>query len=201
MGKDGICKTCWGKESERKERLKTILDVRAMVEHTWERFQITEGNQDAYEAVRNFDPASQSIYLYGDCGLGKSHLASLIIRQAVNRDLRSIIQTEPSPMLREINSALNNGAEAEDKAIKKFIGASLLVLDDLGTEKVTDYKIEKLYEVINGRDKAMKNGLVITSNYDLDALASRLKDDRIASRLSGMCIVKKLTGEDWRPKK
>jgi DNA replication protein DnaC len=198
IGKDGVCRTCLDRANERQTRLSGILSARALVEHTWERFQATDENREAFEAVRAFDIFKQSLYLFGECGVGKSHLASLIIREAVSRDLRSIIQTEPSQMLRSITSALHEGAEAEERAINRFVNSSLLVLDDLGTEKVTDYKLEKLYEVINGRDKAMKPGLVITSNYSVQRLAERLNDDRIASRLGGMCVVKKVGGQDWR---
>jgi DNA replication protein DnaC len=198
MGSDGVCKTCVGAAAKRLERLETILSKRAMVEHTVERFGVTNENRAAYEAAINFDPLSESLFLFGECGVGKSHLASLIIRDAVERELRSILQVEPSEMLRVINSALNDSAEAEGRAVNKFVGASLLVLDDLGVEKVTDYKLEKLYEVINGRDKAMQSGLVITSNYTLDGIADRLKDDRIPSRIKGMCKVIRVGGIDHR---
>jgi DNA replication protein DnaC len=198
MGKEGVCRTCENWLRERQARLGSILSTRAMVEHTWPRFQVTDENREAFETVLEFDFLKQSLYLFGECGVGKSHLASLVIRQAVNCGLRSIIQAEPSQMLRAINSALRESAEAEERAINRFINASLLVLDDLGVEKVTDYKLEKLYEVINGRDKAMKPGLVITSNYTLDEISERLNDDRIASRIAGLCTVVKVGGQDWR---
>jgi DNA replication protein DnaC len=201
MGKNGICKTCIASANESYIRLTTILSHRALIEHTVERFQVMPENEEAFNAVQNFDMFRQSLFLYGECGVGKSHLSSLIVRAAINRGLRSIVVTEPSPMLREINTALMAGAEAEQRAINKFVNASLLVIDDLGTEKITDYKLEKLYEVINGRDKAMKSGLVITSNYSLQQISERLKDDRIASRLSGMCKVIKVGGQDWRLEK
>lgn len=198
IGGDGICRTCHDGARARNSRLGGILSVRAMAEHTRGRFEVTEENFDAFEAVRTFNPYKESLYLFGNCGVGKSHLASLIIRQAVNLGMWSIIHTEPSPMLRAINAALREGAESEERAINRFVNASLLVIDDLGTEKVTDYKLEKLYEVINGRDKALRHGLVITSNYSIQQIAERLNDDRIASRLSGLCDVIRVGGQDWR---
>jgi DNA replication protein DnaC len=194
----GTCYPCHDRQRRRSDRLREILSNRALKEHTLERFQVNDENREAFEVVQSFDPLKDSLYLWGSCGVGKSHLASLIIREAIACDLLSIIQTEPSQMLRDINSALHQSAEAEERAINRFAKVSLLVLDDFGTEKITDYKLEKLFEVINGRDKAMKAGLVITSNYSVGQISSRLNDDRIVSRIAGLCRFVKVGGQDWR---
>lgn len=204
INSDGLCDLCEkraaedAEKRERREReLVALLSPKAHKFFTWERFQVTDGNRKAAEAVKAFAPDSQSLYLFGGCGVGKSHLASLTARAAYLSGLRGVIVSEPAEMCRAIQAAGRESPEAERAAIDRFVRAPVFVLDDLGTEKITDYRLQILYEVINGRDKAMQHGLVVTSNLSLGKLGQSL-DDRIASRLGGMCRVIEIKGRDWR---
>ena len=83
----------------------------------------------------------------------------------------------------------------------------LLVVDDLGKEKATDWTISTLYSIIDGRyDRAMP--LIITTNYDPATLVRRLSPkgdygttaECIIDRINEMCKVLITTGESWRSK-
>lgn len=74
----------------------------------------------------------------------------------------------------------------------------LLVIDDLGIAKGTEFMIEVLCEVLNKRFLRGLNGLVVTSNLSLDDLAHKIGDDRLSSRIAGMCKTYELKGPDWR---
>lgn len=78
----------------------------------------------------------------------------------------------------------------------KPIPSALLILDDVGAEKFTDWTIENLYEVINSCYEQMYQ-LMIISNLSLKELAENV-GDRIPSRISEMCEVIKLSGKDRR---
>jgi DNA replication protein DnaC len=86
----------------------------------------------------------------------------------------------------------------QESAINRLSSARVLVFDEIGFEPSTEFSARALYEVINARMLANRNGLVVTSNLSLDQLASRLRDDRIPSRLGGMCKVVELSGRDYR---
>jgi DNA replication protein DnaC len=88
--------------------------------------------------------------------------------------------------------------EEEQAAIDSFVNIPFLVIDDLGVDKKTDFSFSTLYEVIDGRDMSEMKGLIVTSNLSLSALAERLGDDRISSRLAGMCKIVEITGKDRR---
>ena len=77
------------------------------------------------------------------------------------------------------------------------MSAQFLVMDDLGADRLTDFALEGLYLMIDRWYRRQKKGLVITSNFDLGRIAESV-DDRIASRIAGMCEVIHMTGEDRR---
>jgi DNA replication protein DnaC len=106
-----------------------------------------------------------------------------------------VLFTEPAPLLRSLRGL--TPAE-EQAAIDRLVRVPVLILDDLGIEKDTEFAISTICEIISHRLKADRNGLVVTSNLSLDALASKLHDDRLTSRLAGMCQVIEIRGADYR---
>jgi len=77
----------------------------------------------------------------------------------------------------------------------------LLVLDDLGTSKPTDWVAEQIYMLLNSRlERENPLPVIGTTNYTLEELEDRLGHDRSVSRLVGLCEVHELTGDDWRLK-
>ena len=88
----------------------------------------------------------------------------------------------------------------EQAIIDRFVNTEFLVLDDLGTGPDTVYSRQIIQEILDGRDSCDRAGLLVTSKYSLDALASKFGDDTISSRLAGMCRVVEVTGNDHRLK-
>ena len=82
--------------------------------------------------------------------------------------------------------------------LKDYFNTPLLILDDLGAEKTTDWALQSLYIIINKR-LSEELQTIITSNLSLDELRDKI-GDRIASRIAGMCKIVKLTGRDRRLK-
>ena len=89
--------------------------------------------------------------------------------------------------------------ETERSIIKKYSEVDFLVLDDLGVEKITDWSFTVLYLIIDNRYNNYKQ-TVITSNDTLDELAKKLGEDRIPSRICGMCTTVDMNGNDYRLK-
>ena len=84
----------------------------------------------------------------------------------------------------------------EQAAVDDFVSVEVLVLDDLGDD--TPFSRQLLQEILDFRDFHYRAGLVVTSKYSLDDLATKLADDTIPSRLAGMCQVVEIQGIDHR---
>ena len=82
--------------------------------------------------------------------------------------------------------------------LEEISKSDLLVIDDLGAEKLTDFVRQCTYFLINEREM-YERSTIITSNYSLEKLADQI-DDRIASRISGMCKTLNFKGRDKRVK-
>lgn len=132
-----------------------------------------------------------NLYLWGLAGTGKTHLATALVR--FWDDGRVV---KPQAILRRLRG-LKSGKD-EQAVLDTLAGFPHLVIDDLGVEKSTAFSLSSLYEIIESRDMAYRTGLIVTSNLSLTALAEKLGDDRIASRLAGMCRVIQITGTDRR---
>jgi DNA replication protein DnaC len=88
--------------------------------------------------------------------------------------------------------------KTEEDVIKEHLQLKILVLDDLGAEKTTDYSLTSLYMVIDGRINNMKR-TIVTTNLSLEELEEKM-DARVASRLSGMKVIK-INMPDYRKKR
>ena len=145
-------------------------------------------------------------FITGPAGVGKSWIAAAMVRKALlaHQKVRFIPITK---LLRTIRDSFSdkgninwqdedNLGSTDSEIIEKLLRFDLLVLDDLGAEKTTDFAKQAIYEIIDGRYQAMKD-TIITSNLSLQDISARF-DDRIASRIAGMGKILKLTGKDRR---
>lgn len=171
--------------------------IKAMNLYTFQRFKVTMNTSDAHDACRKFDHKKDNLYLWGPCGTGKSHLAYATAKMYAFDGMEVIIST---PMKLVDSFRTKNDAEKE-RLFEDYSGCDLLLIDDLGISKYTDFGLEILCEILNRRTLQMRSGLIVTSNLSLERLAKRNNDDRLASRLDGLCKIIELSGEDYRQKK
>lgn len=162
--------------------------------YTTERFQVDEGTRKAYDAVIGFNVLRDNLYLYGRCGVGKSHLAGIVVRNIFESGKSAKI-VQPASVLRAIRG---KSGDEEQAMIDFLVGLDCLVLDEIGFENSSEFSLRILYEIVERRWKAGRNGLIVTSNLSLRDLAKRVEDDRLLSRLVGMCTLIRMTGKDWR---
>lgn len=150
----------------------------------------------------------ESLFLPGQCGSGKTHLAIAILKYDVLHKFANYVRTkEPYDKRFEFVSVFDLLAEVkrtyekdacttEYEVIAKYSNTPLLVLDDLCAERPTDYNMSVLMSIINHRYNEMIP-TIITSNLGLKQMALQFSD-RIASRLTGMCSVLEMNGRDRR---
>ena len=173
-------------EKKRKEGhlAKVLGGILARDTFTMERFERTPANAELLDSLKD-GRTKTDLYLHGPAGVGKTHLAVAICRKHWSpRDPYTVVW-KMAQVARAVRCAGNAADEASK--IRRLVDQRVLILDDLGTEKLTEFSQGLLYEIIDGRYMAGRGGLVVTSNLSLDQLAERLKDDRVPSRLFGMC--------------
>jgi DNA replication protein DnaC len=183
--------------ARRSELVRLLGGEKPFREFTFERYRVTPDNRLAYEYAESFDPAVDNLYLWGPCGVGKTHLATAAARRCFDETL-SVQILRPWQLSRKVR--LKEPAEAQ-AAIDEIVRADTLVLDDLGAGADTPFLRQVIQEILDGREFSDRAGLLITSKYSFGDLAYKIDDDAIASRLAGLCRPVEIQGEDVRLQK
>jgi DNA replication protein DnaC len=169
---------------------------------SFDNFIAREGAAEAYDVAYTFTHKQQGssiLTLVGGTGTGKSHLAEAICRDAV---MTGSVRYEYTPHLMDRMRATfnNDSGDSVEDIIAKLTSARVVVLDDLGTEKGSDFTQERLTSIIEQR-MARHAKTVITTNLDRKKLEGK-GYERLASRLwatgTGEAIVQELTCPDAR---
>lgn len=141
----------------------------------------------------NFTPITEvsNAYLYGPARTGKTINAAWRVLEWHKSQFIQYLSTDylfiSVPELLSCARELINKGGSEVNMIEKYKTCRLLVLDDFGSEKLTEWAYTILYAIISYRYDYMKP-TIYTSNFSLDELATKLQDDRIPSRIAQDCV-------------
>lgn len=186
----------------RRERIWRSAQVpESMRDYSLDSFAALTGKHQLVADLREWqeDP-TRSLLLVGDVGLGKTGLAIALLLDAIRAGRTGQYVVTPSFLarVRATYGAGNDGVDETD-VIDSLVGCDVLVLDDLGKVRLTDWGQEKLYTVVNDRAAFANRRLIVTSNLDTQdgSLESHLWP-ATWDRIRGASTVIRLTGTSLR---
>lgn len=181
------------------------------IKRNFESFEVNKSNRKAYEIAKKyaedwekFKTEGTGLIFIGRFGTGKTHLAFSIANYLLNQGIPVVFET-----LINLMEKLKLGYEKQSEfgyyeIIKLYCECDLLIIDDLGKEKLSEWVLEKLFQIINTRYENMLP-ILITTNYTEKEIIKRLSynNDGIAaeslvSRLNEVCLEVDMNFDDYR---
>ncbi|HKP69046.1 MAG TPA: ATP-binding protein [Pyrinomonadaceae bacterium] len=157
----------------------------------------------ATQFTMEYPAVDRGLILTGPVGVGKTHLAVSILKGLTERGFRCLFY-EFGSLLKEIQDSYNaNTKTSELGVLAPVLNADVLVLDELGASKPTDWVRDTMAHIINTRYND-KKATIFTTNYADERRNEREEtlEDRIGirlrSRLFEMCKTIEVKGSDYR---
>lgn len=158
----------------------------------------------AERVARTFPAATEGLFLEGQPGVGKTHLAVAVLKQVVQTTGARGLFYDTRDLLRVIRSTYDPSIRTTElEVLRPVMTADLLVLDDLGAEKTSEWVDETMNLIVNTRYNE-RRATIFTSNYpdipddtEPNSLLFRI-GSRMRSRLHEMCEFVVMDGADYR---
>ena len=157
----------------------------------------------AYRLAHDYPAVDRGLLLMGGVGVGKTHLAAAVLRALVEKGV-SCLFYEFGALLKEIQSSFNPTSNMSELGVLSPVyQAEVLVLDELGASKPTDWVRDTMMNIIGTRYNDKKLTIFTTNYIDVRRQPSdeTLEDRvgvRLRSRLYEMCRTVVVEGEDYR---
>ena len=159
---------------------------------------------EARRLAEAFPVVSRGLFLEGQPGVGKTHLAVAVLKQVIQSSGARGLFYDTRDLLRVIRSTYDPSIRTTElEILRPVMKADLLVLDDLGAEKTSEWVEETMNLIVNTRYNERRL-TIFTSNYldipddtDPNSLLFRI-GFRMRSRLHEMCEFIEMDGADYR---
>lgn len=137
---------------------------------------------------------NQGLLLWGDVGTGKS-FAAAAIANALLEQVVPVVMVSFVEILKRIESK----AMTQDQIVSLINTANLVVFDDLGAERDSDYALEKVYGIVDARYRKQLP-MIVTTNLPMEQMKGEedIRYRRIYDRIFENCYPMQFTGPSWR---
>lgn len=154
--------------------------------------------------VREWPAVDAGLLIVGPVGSGKTHLAVAVLAELIDtRGVRGVF-CDFTDLLSRIQATFSRGSEeSEEDVLQIYREADLLVLDELGARRPTDWARDVLYGLLNTRYNRKKT-TILTTNFEdkppkpADETLELRVGTPVRSRLAEMCLLVPLSGPDFR---
>ena len=135
---------------------------------------------------------TNGLIIMGESGVGKTHLAASIANKLIEND-KIVLMGRLTTLLDMIKETFKDNTKSENELIELYSNVDMIIIDDLGTEKISNWALEKLYTIIENRNEN-RLPIIITTRFDKQELIERFSQsqdeqlvDAIISKLYQMC--------------
>lgn len=192
------------KDMEKIQRLRnaSLLDEK-LRGATFGAFKVTKYNERNLKLCRRyamkFDQMvekDQGLIFWGSVGTGKSFAAACIANYLLDQKV-PVVMTSFVKLLEVFQS----GRDEETSILNRLGYAKLVIFDDLGAERGTDYALEKVYNIVDSRYRKSLP-MILTTNLTIEDMKSEvdMRYRRIYDRVFETCYPMQFTGPSWRMK-
>ena len=167
-------------------------------EYKFDNFKVTNINKKEVEIAKDYtnkcinNKLENGLIITGNSGVGKTHLAASISNELIQKDIL-VLMGRLTSLLDMIKETFKDNSKSENELIDLFSNLDMIVIDDLGTEKISQWALDKLYTIIENRNEN-KLPIIITTRFDKQSLLNRFyqsndKDlsNAIIQKLYQMC--------------
>ena len=166
-------------------------------ENTEERKKAELNLKAAKSYAQNFGKAPANLLLIGTTGTGKTHISTSIAKAVITRGFEVVYDSAQNIISDFEDDKFRSGYSASyEPKSEKYLECDLLILDDLGSEFVTQFTCAELFRIINNR--LLRGGKMIISTNLNRSMLKNTYNERIASRISGSFSILEFLGDDIR---
>lgn len=187
------------KQNQIRKMKGTCIHDRALLEYTFEK---DDGTLPQLVKAKKYVESwperkleNDGLLLWGGVGTGKTFFAACIANALIEEGV-SVLMTNVSKILNKLSGLYS---DEKNEFISSMMRYSLLIIDDFGIERNTEYALEQVFNIIDERYKT-KLPLIITTNLSLDTLKNPedISHQRIYDRVFSMCIPISFQGNSHR---
>ena len=146
-------------------------------DYQFENFIITENNKKEIEIAKDFTEKcinknqNNGLIITGKAGVGKTHLATAILNKLTKKDML-VLMGRLIVLLDVIKDTFKDFSSKEKDIIELYSKVDMLIIDDLGTERISSWALEKLYTIIENRNEN-KLPIIVTTRFNKESLLDR----------------------------